>query len=60
MARRLKASSPGTTATRPKKAPVQVSNIAHPKVWKTALKVAGGNPKLLTVVNYSQVTVNLE
>lgn len=57
MARRLRASNPKTNATRPKKAEVAVSNIAHPKVWKTALKLAGGDPKRLTVINYSEIAV---
>lgn len=57
MARRLRASNPKTNATRPKKSEVAVSNIAHPKVWKTALKLAGGDPKRLTVINYSEIAV---
>lgn len=58
MARRLKAHDT-TKATRHKAAPVEVRNVAHPKVWKLALTVAGGNAALLTVVKYGEVVVNL-
>lgn len=58
MGRRLKA-TPEANVTRPKKSEVQVRNIAHPKVWKTALNVAGGNAALLVVVKYGEVVVTL-
>lgn len=55
MARR--ASSNGTKATRHKAAPVEVRNIAHPRLWKTALKLANGNAKLITVDSYVKLSV---
>lgn len=56
--RRLKA-TPEANVTRPKKEPVEVRNIAHPKVWKTALGIAGGKSELLTVIRYGEVSVLL-
>jgi len=58
MGRRLKA-TPNANATRHKTAEVEVRNVAHPKVWATAIKVAGGDSKLIAVDGYSKVTVNL-
>ena len=58
MGRRLKASDP-SKATRHKTEPVEVRNIAHPKVWKTAIKLAEGDKTLITVDTYSRVTVLL-
>lgn len=59
MARRTRATDPKKTSTKPKAAPVEVRNIAHPKVWKTALAVANGNMALLTVDSFARVTVTL-
>ena len=56
MGRRLKASDP-TKATRPKPAPVEVRNIAHPAIWKTALRVAEGKTERISVESYTRVTV---
>ena len=56
MGRRLKASDP-TKATRHKPAPVEVRNIAHPRVWRTALKLAGGDKDRVQVESYSRLTV---
>lgn len=56
MARRQKAHDP-TKATRRKPAPVEVRNIAHPKVWKTAMLVAGGDTNRITVQTATNVTV---
>lgn len=56
MGRRLKASDP-TKATRHKPEPVEVRNIAHPKVWKTAIKLAGGQRDLVTVESYTRLSV---
>lgn len=58
MVRRVRASNP-TKATRPKPAPVEVRNMAHPKVWATAIKLAGGQKERVTVVSYSCVSVTL-
>lgn len=58
MGRRLKASDP-TKATRHKPEPVEVRNIAHPKVWALALSIAGGNAALIQVEDYSRVVINL-
>jgi hypothetical protein len=56
MGRRLKASD-GTKATRHKASEVVVRNIAHPKVWATAIKLAGGDKARVTVETYSRVSV---
>lgn len=58
MARRLKASDP-TKATRRKIEPVAVRNIAHPAVWKTAMKVAGNKRECITVEAWGRVVVKL-
>ena len=58
MARRLKASNP-TKATRRKAEPVAVRNIAHPAVWKTAMRVAGNKRELITVESWGRVVVKL-
>ena len=59
MPRRQKAHDP-TKATRRKPAPVEVRNIAHPKVWKLALQVAGGNAGLITVETPGRVSILLD
>lgn len=56
MGRRLKASDP-TKATRHKAEPVEVRNIAHPKVWATAIKLAGGEKDRVTVETYTRLSV---
>lgn len=58
MGRRLKASDP-TKATRPKPSEVQVTRLAHPKVWALAIKLAGGDKDKLTVETYSRVWVTM-
>lgn len=58
MGRRLKASDP-TKATRHKASEVEVRNIAHPKVWQTAIKVAEGDRAKITVETFAKVTVRL-
>lgn len=58
MGRRLKASDP-TKATGHKASEVEVRNIAHPKVWGTAIKLAGGDKTLIVVETYSRVSVTL-
>lgn len=60
MARRVKATSTKAKTTRAKKQPVEIRNVAHPKVYKTALKLAGGDPKKLTVVSYSEIAVIMD
>jgi hypothetical protein len=59
MGRRLKASDP-TKATRHKASEVEVRNIAHPKVWQTAIRLAGGNKEKVTVEAYSRVSVVMD
>jgi hypothetical protein len=59
MVRRQKAHDP-TKTTRRKAEPVEVRNIAHPKVWALALTVAGGNAKLITVETPGRVSILLE
>jgi hypothetical protein len=56
MGRRLKASDP-TKATRHKPEPVEVRNVAHPKVWQTAIKLAGGEKDRVTVESYTRLSV---
>lgn len=58
MARRTRASDP-TKATKPKVAPVEVRNIAHPGVWQTAMKVAGNQKDKIIVESWARVTVNI-
>ena len=58
MARRTRASDP-TKKTRPKPSPVEVRNVAHPKVWKTAILVADGNVTLIKVDGFARVTVTI-
>lgn len=59
MVRRQKAHDP-TKTTRPKTAPVEVRNIAHPKVWALALLVAGGNAGLIKVETHGRVSILLD
>ena len=58
MARRLKAHDTSKT-TRHKAEPVEVRNIAHPKVWKLALSVAGNDAKRIQVVRYGECVILL-
>jgi hypothetical protein len=58
MGRRLKASD-GSKATRHKASPVEVRNIAHPRVWATALTIAGGDHRLIQVITHANVVVML-
>ena len=58
MARRLKASNP-TKATSRKPQPVAVRNIAHPAIWKTAMRVAGNKRECITVEAWGRVVVKL-
>lgn len=58
MGRRLKASAP-TKATSRKAQPVEVRNIAHPGVWKTAMKVSGNKRERIVVESWGKVSVNL-
>jgi hypothetical protein len=59
MARRTRASDP-TKATRPKPGPVEVRNIAHPKVWQTAIRLAGGDKDKIQIETFSRVAVILD
>lgn len=56
MGRRLKASDP-SKATRHKPQPVEVRNMAHPKIWAVAIKLAEGDMNRITVETYSRVTI---
>lgn len=56
MGRRLKA-TPTANATRPKAAPVEVRNIAHPRIWAIAMKVADGDPKKIEVVTPTRLVI---
>jgi hypothetical protein len=59
MARRLRASN-GSKATRRKPEPVEVRNIAHPRVWQTAIKLAGGDKDKIQVESFCRVAVILD
>ena len=56
MARRQKAHDP-TKATRPKPTEVDVRNIAHPRVWATAISLAGGDRARVKVQTWGRVEV---
>ena len=56
MPRRVKAHNP-TKATRPKPAEVEVRNIAHPRVWATAITLAGGDKSRVKVESFGRVEV---
>lgn len=56
MARRVLAHDP-KKATSPKPAPVETKRMAHPRIWATALKIAGGDPKKIVVESYSRVSI---
>lgn len=56
MGRRLKA-TPNANATRPKPSEVEVRNIAHPRVWATAINLAGGDKSRVKVESFSRVEV---
>lgn len=59
MARRLRASDP-TKATRHKPSEVEVRNVAHPRVWRTALALAGGEKSRIVVESFSRVSVEVK
>ena len=59
MGRRLRASDP-TKATRHKPTEVEVRNVAHPRIWKTALHLAGGEKERITVESYSKLSVEVK
>lgn len=56
MARRLKAHDP-TKRPRRKAEPVVTTQMAHPRIWATAIKLADGNMTRIKVVNFCNVTV---
>ena len=58
MARRLRASNPAK-ATRHKPEPVEVRNVAHPRIWQTALKLANGRHELIVVESFNRVSVTV-
>jgi hypothetical protein len=47
-------------ATRHKAQPVLVRNMAHPRIWKTALKLAGGDKGKITVDSYSKLSIVID
>lgn len=59
MGRRLKA-TPEANVTRPKPEPVEVRNIAHPKLWALAIQMAGGKPERVKVVSACHLEVIVE
>lgn len=56
MGRRLKA-TPNANATRHKPAEVEVRNIAHPRIWQTAIGLAGGDMSRIKVESYGCLTL---
>lgn len=59
MGRRTRATDPSKTATKVKPSPVETRQIAHPRVWDTAIKLAEGNVTLIKVEAFARVTVIL-
>lgn len=58
MPRRTKAHDP-SKATRPKPAEVEVRNVAHPRVWATAIGLAGGDRSRVRVEKWGKVEVTV-
>jgi hypothetical protein len=58
MARRLKAHDPSKRIMKPV-AQVEVRQLAHPRIWATAIKLAGGQRDRLSVDGYTRITVRL-
>lgn len=56
MARRLKA-TPEANVTRHRPEPVEVRNIAHPRIWALAMTLAGGDIGRVKVVSAGRVEV---
>lgn len=56
--RRTKAHDP-TKRERRKPEPVEVKQIAHPGIWRTALKVAEGRTERMTVEGFTRVIINI-
>lgn len=56
MGRRLRASNP-RKATQHKPSDVEVSNIAHPRIWATAISLAGGDKSRVKVESFGRVEV---
>jgi hypothetical protein len=56
MPRRTKAHDP-SKATRPKPTEVEVRNVAHPRVWATAITLAGGDKSRVKVEAFGKVEV---
>lgn len=56
--RRLRASNPNKRS-QPKASEVSVRQVAHPRVWATAIKLAGGDAKLVTVESFARVSVTV-
>lgn len=44
-------------ATGHKAEPVEVRNIAHPRLWGLAMQLAGGDAKRITVESYVKLSV---
>jgi len=59
MARRQRAHNP-TKATSPKPSEVEVRNVAHPRVWATAIHLAGGEKDRIVVESFGKVSVQVK
>lgn len=56
MPRKIRAHDPRKT-TKVAPSPVEVKQMAHPRIWKTAIALAEGNMSRITVNSYTSVTV---
>lgn len=56
MVRRQKAHDP-TKATRHKPTEVEVRNVAHPRIWQTAINLTGGDASRIKVESYGCLTL---
>ena len=59
MPRRTRAHDP-SKVTRHTPAEVEVRNVAHPRIWSTAIQLAGGEKGRITVESYSRITVEVK
>jgi hypothetical protein len=56
MVRKVRAHDPSKTTKVPP-SPVVVTQMAHPEIWKIAMRIAEGNISRITVESYAKVTV---
>jgi hypothetical protein len=56
MVRHTRANNP-TKSTRPKTSEVTTTLMANPRIWDTAMKLAGGDAKRITIVSSGRLEV---